>query len=76
MYGQLYYGNLAVMLNFKGDKQARKEARRTVARLSMMLVAFAGVGGLPAVELARALDQLRAGADVRLGRLGGRRDRH
>lgn len=53
-YGQLFYGALAS--SFAGaTPAARREGRRTVARLALMTTAFAGVAGSPLAEIARML---------------------
>ncbi len=55
MYAQMFYGNLTKLIAPSSDPAARKLAAKTLARLSLTTVAFAGLGGLPMVEIARML---------------------
>jgi len=53
-YGQVYYRNLAYSFNGATPEQ-KKLARKSLARLSLMTIATAGVWGLAPVEVARTL---------------------
>ena len=55
MYGQMFYGNLYTSLNFKEDRQTQVRAAKTWISMAAMTWVFAGVGGLPFIELARIL---------------------
>lgn len=55
MYGQMYYGNVAKLVAPSSDPETRKMAAKALARLSATTFVFAGVGGLPFIELARVL---------------------
>jgi hypothetical protein len=55
MYGQMYYGNLAKLVAPSSKPEERKLAAKTLARMSAMTMTFAGVGGLPMIEIARLL---------------------
>jgi hypothetical protein len=55
MYGQMYYGNVAKLVAPSSDPETRKMAAKALARLSASTFVFAGVGGLPFIELARVL---------------------
>ena len=57
MMAQLYYGRIHAAIAGK-DHETRVEARKTLAWISLALVAVAGVEGLPPVEIARMLVNL------------------
>lgn len=61
MYGQLYYGALARALSPDSSMAMRKDAGKSLLRLSAMAMLFAGVSGVAPMELARVLVLLSSG---------------
>ena len=53
MYGQLFYGNVAKMVNVNSDRETRIEAAKQVAYLSASMAFMAGTAGLPLMEIAK-----------------------
>lgn len=53
MYGQLFYGNVAKMVNVNSDRETRVEAAKQVAYLSASMAFMAGTAGLPLMEIAK-----------------------
>jgi len=58
-YGQLYYRNLHHAFSH-ADPEQRKIARKSVARLSLAVIATAGAFGLAPIEIARTLVNIAA----------------
>ena len=57
-YGQLFYRNLAWSISHQ-DPATRKEARKALARLSIMGFIFAGVYGNPLMEIVKCMVNAR-----------------